>query len=69
MNRNLIVSITGEAFSDHEIMTLGRYYGVKDECEMDLHYLLAVAQEQLKKNRFENFEQVTAVLQYNDREK
>ncbi|XP_065533163.1 EF-hand domain-containing family member C2 isoform X2 [Lathamus discolor] len=67
--RNLIVSITDEAFSDHEMMTLGRYYGVKDECEMDLHYLLAVAQEQLKKNRFENFEQLTAVLQYNDCEK
>ncbi|XP_057261053.1 EF-hand domain-containing family member C2 isoform X1 [Pezoporus wallicus] len=67
--RNLIVSITGEAFSDHEMMTLGRYYGVKDEREIDLHYLLAVAQEQLKKNRFENFEQLTAVLQYNDREK
>ncbi|XP_062480832.1 EF-hand domain-containing family member C2 isoform X2 [Pezoporus occidentalis] len=67
--RNLIVSITGEAFSDHEMMTLGRYYGVKDERETDLHYLLAVAQEQLKKNRFENFEQLTAVLQYNDREK
>lgn len=50
-------------------MTLGRYYGVKDECEMDLHYLLAVTQEQLKKNRFESFEQLTAVLQYNDRQK
>ncbi|XP_061215265.1 EF-hand domain-containing family member C2 isoform X2 [Neopsephotus bourkii] len=67
--RNLIVSITDEAFSDHEMMTLGRYYGVKDECQMDLHYLLAVTQEQLKKNRFENFEQLTAVLQYNDHEK
>lgn len=69
MNRNLIVSISDEVFSDHEIMTLGRYYGVKDECEMDLHYLLAVTQEQLKKNRFESFEQLTAVLQYNDRQK
>ncbi|XP_030332238.1 EF-hand domain-containing family member C2 isoform X2 [Strigops habroptila] len=67
--RNLIVSITDGAFSDHEMMTLGRYYGVKDEYEMDVHYLLAVAQEQLKKNRFENFEQLTAVLLYNDREK
>ncbi|XP_010012212.1 PREDICTED: EF-hand domain-containing family member C2-like, partial [Nestor notabilis] len=67
--RNLIVSITDGALSDHEMVTLGRYYGVKDEYEMDLHYLLAVAQEQLKKNRFENFEQLTAVFLYNDREK
>ncbi|NXD67336.1 EFHC2 protein, partial [Eolophus roseicapillus] len=67
--RNLLVSITDGEFSDHEMMTLGRCYGVKDEYEIDLHYLLAVAQEQLKKNRFENFEQLTAVLLYNDREK
>ncbi|XP_075376202.1 EF-hand domain-containing family member C2 isoform X2 [Mycteria americana] len=67
--RNLIVSITDGAFSEHEIMTLGRYYGVRDEYEMDLHFLLAVAQEQLKKNSFENFEQLSAVLMYNDREK
>ncbi|NXX85998.1 EFHC2 protein, partial [Urocolius indicus] len=67
--RNLIVSITDGAFSEHEIMTLGRYYSVRDEYEMDLHYLLAVAQEKLKKNNFENFEQLSAMLVYNDREK
>ncbi|NXC38118.1 EFHC2 protein, partial [Penelope pileata] len=67
--RNLIVSITDGAFSEHEIMTLGRYYGVKEEYEMDQHFLLALAQEQLKKNSFENFGQLSAVLEYNDREK
>ncbi|KFP66542.1 EF-hand domain-containing family member C2, partial [Cariama cristata] len=67
--RNLIVSITDGAFSEHEIMTLGRYYSVRDEYEMDLHVLLEVTQEQLKKNNFENFEQLSAVLIYNDREK
>lgn len=69
MDRNLIVSIIDGAFSEHEIMTLGRYYSVKDEYEMDLNFLLAVAQEQLKRNSFENFEQLSAVLTYNDREK
>eukprot|EP00075_Anas_platyrhynchos_P015529 XP_027304782.1 EF-hand domain-containing family member C2 isoform X1 [Anas platyrhynchos] len=67
--RNLIVSITDGAFSEHEIMTIGRYYGVKEEYETDLHLLLAVAQEQLKKNSFENFGQLSAVFVYNDREK
>ncbi|NXP71451.1 EFHC2 protein, partial [Ramphastos sulfuratus] len=67
--RNLIVSITDGAFSEHEMMTLGRYYSVKDKYEMDLHFLLAVAQEQLKKNNFEDFGQLSAVLMYNDREK
>ncbi|NXE23151.1 EFHC2 protein, partial [Ardeotis kori] len=67
--RNLIVRITDGAFSEHEIITVGRYYSVRDEREVDLHFLLAVAQEQLKKNGFENFEQLSAVLIYNDREK
>ncbi|KAM6418565.1 EF-hand domain-containing family member C2 isoform 1-T1 [Pluvialis apricaria] len=67
--RNLIVSITDGAFSEHEIITLGRCYSVREEYKMDLHFLLAVAQEQLKKNSFENFEQLSAVLTYNDREK
>ncbi|XP_054672405.1 EF-hand domain-containing family member C2 isoform X1 [Grus americana] len=67
--RNLIVSITDGAFLEHEILTVGRYYGVRDEYEMDIHFLLAVAHEQLKKNSFENFEQLSAVLMYNDREK
>ncbi|KAM6384024.1 EF-hand domain-containing family member C2 isoform 1-T1 [Alca torda] len=67
--RNLIASITDGAFSEHEIITLGRYYSVREEYEMDLHFLLAVAQEQLKKNSFENFEQLSAVFLYNDREK
>ncbi|XP_075583157.1 EF-hand domain-containing family member C2 [Pelecanus crispus] len=67
--RNLIFNITDGAFSEHEIVTLGRCYSVRDEYEMDLHLLLAVAQEQLKKNGFENFEQLSAVLIYNDREK
>ncbi|NXI91130.1 EFHC2 protein, partial [Psophia crepitans] len=67
--RSLIVSITDGAFSEHEIMTIRRCYGVRDEYETDLHFLLAVAQEQLKKNSFENFEQLSAVLMYNDREK
>ncbi|NXL33731.1 EFHC2 protein, partial [Glaucidium brasilianum] len=67
--RDLIVSITDGVFSEHEIRTLGRYYSVREEYEMDLHFLLAVAQEQLKKNNFENFEQLSSVLIYNDREK
>ncbi|KAK2527105.1 Efhc2 [Columba guinea] len=64
--RNLIVSITDGAFSEHEVITLGHCYGVRDEYKIDLYYLLAVAQEKLKKNNFDNFEQLSAVLTYND---
>ncbi|NXS53837.1 EFHC2 protein, partial [Brachypteracias leptosomus] len=68
-SRGLIVSITAGAFSEHEMLTLGRYYSVKDEYEVDHHFLLAVTQEQLKKKSFEDFEQLSAVFLYNDREK
>ncbi|KAM6290237.1 EF-hand domain-containing family member C2 [Porphyrio hochstetteri] len=64
--RNLIVSMTDGAFSEHEIMTIGRYYRVRDEYEIDLHFLLAVAQEQLKKNNFDDFERLSAVFAYKD---
>ncbi|NWU99193.1 EFHC2 protein, partial [Upupa epops] len=67
--RNLIASVTEGVFSEHEMVTLGRYYGVKEKYESDLHSLLAGAREQLKKNSFDSFEQLLAVLVYNDRKK
>ncbi|KAJ7422584.1 EF-hand domain-containing family member C2 [Willisornis vidua] len=67
--QNWIVSVAGGAFSEHEIMTLGRHYGVRDDSQIDLTFLLAVAHEKLKKNSFENFDQLSAVFIYNDREK
>lgn len=69
MNRNWIVSVAGGGFSEHEIITLGRHYGVRDASQTDLCLLLSLAQEKLKKNTFEYFEQLLAVLLYNDREK
>uniref|UniRef100_A0A8C3Y6W5 EF-hand domain-containing family member C2 n=1 Tax=Catharus ustulatus TaxID=91951 RepID=A0A8C3Y6W5_CATUS len=67
--RNWVVSVAAGGFSEHEIMTLGRHYGMRDESQTDLYLLLSVAQEKLKKNAFENFEQLIAVFLYNDREK
>ncbi|XP_042312233.1 EF-hand domain-containing family member C2 isoform X1 [Sceloporus undulatus] len=67
--RNLMLSISDGKLSEHEIMTVGRYYSARDENEMDAKYLLAVSQEQLKKNNFENFAQLCANLAYNDRDK
>lgn len=69
MSRNWVVSVAGGAFSEHEIMTLGRHYGMRDDSQTAMHLLLSVAQEKLKKNTFENFEQLTTVFMYNDREK
>ncbi|XP_069492602.1 EF-hand domain-containing family member C2 [Ambystoma mexicanum] len=67
--RNLITRISDGNLCEHEIMTLGRNYGVRDTGEVDLNVLLAVAQEQLKRKAFENFSKLTDVFMYNDREK
>ncbi|RMC06229.1 hypothetical protein DUI87_15660 [Hirundo rustica rustica] len=67
--RNWIVSVAGGGFSEHEIITLGRHYGVRDDSQTDLCLLLSLAQEKLKKNTFEYFEQLMAVFLYNDRDK
>ncbi|XP_026529762.1 EF-hand domain-containing family member C2 [Notechis scutatus] len=67
--RNVLLNISDGKLSEHEIMTIGRYYSVREENEMDATYLLAVSQENLKKNNFENFGQLLAALAYSDREK
>ncbi|KAF7250939.1 EF-hand domain-containing family member C2 [Varanus komodoensis] len=67
--RNVMLNISDGKLSEHEIMTIGRYYSARDENEMDATFLLAVSQEQLKKSNFENFGQLFAALAYNDREK
>lgn len=65
----MLLNISDGKLSEHEIMTIGRYYSVREENEMDATYLLAVSQENLKKNNFENFGQLLAALAYSDREK
>ncbi|KAJ6667654.1 hypothetical protein lerEdw1_016775 [Lerista edwardsae] len=67
--RHLMLNISDGKLSEHEIMTLGRYYSVREENEMDSSFLLAVAQEHLKKNNIENFGQLLATFEYNDRKK
>uniref|UniRef100_A0A671QVC3 EF-hand domain-containing family member C2 n=1 Tax=Sinocyclocheilus anshuiensis TaxID=1608454 RepID=A0A671QVC3_9TELE len=39
--------------SEHEIITLGRTYSVREQSEVDLDLMLAVVQDQLKKKNFE----------------
>jgi len=41
--------------SEHEIMTVGRYYGVKKPEEIDMQLVTAVTQEKLKKGAWEDF--------------
>ncbi|KAL8190434.1 UNVERIFIED_CONTAM: hypothetical protein K2H54_053984 [Gekko kuhli] len=67
--RKVMMNISDGKLSEHEIMTIGRYYSVRDKNEMDITFLLAVSQEHLKKSSFENFGQLLASFVYNDRDK
>lgn len=64
-----MMDIAEKSLTEHEIMTLGRYYSVREKPEVDLGLLMAVAQEQLKKKSFENFSKLTDAFVYNDRER
>ncbi|KAM9319344.1 EF-hand domain-containing family member C2 [Gastrophryne carolinensis] len=67
--RNIMVDISERSLTEHEIMTLGRYYSIREKPEADIGLLMAVAQEQLKKKSFENFSRLTDAFVYNDRER
>ncbi|XP_051565641.1 EF-hand domain-containing family member C2 [Myxocyprinus asiaticus] len=55
--------------SEHEIMTLGRAYSVREQPEEDVSLMLAVAQDQLKKKHFENFSDMVRAFTHEDRER
>ncbi|XP_018102145.1 EF-hand domain-containing family member C2 isoform X2 [Xenopus laevis] len=67
--RNLLVDIYEKQLTEHEIMTIGRYFSVREKPETDLGFLTAIAQEQLKKNSFENFSKLSDVFVYNDKDR
>uniref|UniRef100_A0AAY4DGB5 EF-hand domain-containing family member C2 n=1 Tax=Denticeps clupeoides TaxID=299321 RepID=A0AAY4DGB5_9TELE len=53
--------------SEHEIMTLGRLFSVRDRSEVDLGLMLAVAQDQLKRKHFEGFADMVRAFTHEDR--
>ncbi|XP_036395881.1 EF-hand domain-containing family member C2, partial [Megalops cyprinoides] len=63
--------LAGEDFqlSEHEIRTLARSYAVQEQRETDLGLMLAMAQEQLKKNHFESFADMTKAFVHEDRDR
>ncbi|XP_053560606.1 EF-hand domain-containing family member C2 [Bombina bombina] len=67
--RNLLVQISDGKLTEHEIMTVGRHYSIRENPEVDISVLLSVAQEQLKKKTFEDFSKLMDACVYNDRER
>ncbi|XP_029458980.1 EF-hand domain-containing family member C2 [Rhinatrema bivittatum] len=67
--RNLLLTVSEGTLSEHEIMTVARFYSVQEDSEVDVNFLLALAQDQLKRNTFEDFSKLKDSFMYSDREK
>ncbi|KAG2457061.1 EFHC2 protein, partial [Polypterus senegalus] len=52
---NLLAEVAEGQLSEHEIMTVGRHYSSREQREIDIKFLLAMAQEQLRRKGFEDF--------------
>ena len=53
--------------SEHEVMMLGRCFSVREQPEVDVGPMLAVAQDYLKKKQFEKFPDMTRAFVQDDR--
>ncbi|XP_030643060.1 EF-hand domain-containing family member C2-like [Chanos chanos] len=53
--------------SQHEIVTLCRAYSVWEQPEVEVSYMLAVAQDQLRKKQFESFSEMLRAFIHEDR--
>ncbi|KAI5935620.1 EF-hand domain-containing family member C2 isoform X1 [Manis javanica] len=67
--RDILMSLTVGKLTDHEVITIARYYRVPEDTCPDSSVLIAQVREQLKKNYFENFERLIARCVFQDREK
>ena len=56
--RQFLQSLAGSALTEHEIISVARFYQDRKDERLDLGTLLAIAQDQLRKVNYENFQQV-----------
>ncbi|XP_077987330.1 EF-hand domain-containing family member C2-like [Glandiceps talaboti] len=64
--RNLLVQIASSNLTDHEIITVARYFSDRQEEKVDLSVLVSIAQEQLRKNNFEIFGKLIETFTHQD---
>ncbi|XP_044525159.1 EF-hand domain-containing family member C2 [Gracilinanus agilis] len=67
--REVMLNISNKKLSEHEIMTIGRFYSVREDSESEFTFFLSLAQDQLKKNTFEIFDKMIAMCIYKDQAK
>ncbi|XP_053482797.1 EF-hand domain-containing family member C2 isoform X3 [Ictalurus furcatus] len=66
--RSLLADMDGQ-LSEHEIMMLGRIYSVREQPELDVGLMLAIAQSHLKKKQFESFSDMLRAFTHEDRDR
>lgn len=66
--RSLLADLDSQ-LSEHEIMTLGRTYSVRQQPELDIGFLLAIAQDHLRKKQFEGFPDMLQAFTHEDRDR
>lgn len=66
--RSLLADMDSQ-LSEHEIMMLGRIYSVREQPELDVGLMLAIAQEHLKKKQFESFSDMLRAFTHEDRDR
>ncbi|XP_067848423.1 EF-hand domain-containing family member C2 [Heptranchias perlo] len=67
--RNILIQIGEGQLTEHEVMTMGRYYSIREQQDTDICLILAFVQEALRKNSFEDFPKVTEAFMYEDRQR
>ncbi|KAL7881553.1 hypothetical protein AOLI_G00084010 [Acnodon oligacanthus] len=64
-----LLADTGCQLSEHEIMMLGRTYSVREQPELNVGFMLAVAQDHLRKKHFESFSDMLRAFTHEDRDR
>ncbi|CAH1781543.1 unnamed protein product [Owenia fusiformis] len=64
---DMLLQVAPGLLTEHEIMTIGRYYMEKKEDDrLDINTLIAITQEQLRKHNFEGFTKLNEQFMHHD---
>ncbi|XP_072118369.1 EF-hand domain-containing family member C2 isoform X2 [Mobula birostris] len=67
--RNIIIQIGEGHLTEHEVITMGRYYSIREEQETEVCLILHLVHEVLRKNGFEDFLKISEAFIYEDRQR
>lgn len=67
--RSLMQGLSEGRLTEHEIITIARFYQDRKDDDVSVDTLLAIAQEQLRKANFENFSRVQEQCMHYDKER